>query len=393
VFDGNRFRPVEDIEYYPDRDAVVVEYYNGRRTTLIFTDAPDEIDLDTRRIPEKMRLRWEEAVNSKNTDEMGDVGAKVAAKIAEEEYDVKVLLSGRRTGPDGEFTLNGETGVFEAKSTADKSELGDYLGDAIEQIEGRFEKNSKYKVGIAVSVYIDKHTGFFEYQHDIIHKTQGVAFTGFYPMDAGTSDQPPMGQTSAGYSGNDGRMSDARQDSGSHAMERQSTSNGQAPNMQMMRGEHSQPSYNSQPKDQLQRSSNQFSTAPTQDREQGQGSKANQIRQGSNINNSDPKKASVDNSSRTTKAQNDRQQSTFNEREGSGKGSTQQKQQIQRQGQLTKQQGNSATKEAKQASSDSSGSQQAQKKGSEKPAQANGSKGSKDSKNRVTSPRGGPIPI
>jgi hypothetical protein len=184
-------------------------------------------------------------------------------------------------------------------------------------------------------------------------------------------------------------MSDARQNSGAHAMERQSTNNGQAPNMQMMRGEHSQPSYNSQPKDQLQRSSNQFSTAPIQDREQGQGSKANQIRQGSNINNS----------SRTTKAQNDRQQSTFNEREGSGKGSMQQKQQIQRQGQLTKQQGNSTTKEAKQVSSDSSGSQQSNKKGSEttkgseKPAQANGSKGSKDSKNRVTSPRGGPIPI
>jgi len=117
-------------------------------------EPPDKIDLDTRRIPEEMRLRWEKAVESKNADKMGEVGAEVAAKIAEEEYDEKVSLNKGKHGPDGKFTHDREPCVLEAKSTADKSKLEIHLGQAADEVRGRL------KAGIAVSVYIDKDTGF-----------------------------------------------------------------------------------------------------------------------------------------------------------------------------------------------------------------------------------------
>jgi|GEM_PF-6113465 len=162
---GNRPRPVEEMSYDARRDAVSVEYHDSggnRIVTLLFRDAPDEIDIDTRRIPEEMRLRWKEAIESKNKTEMGKVGAEVAAKIAEKEYDTKVPLSEKTKGPDAEITINNESGVFEAKSTADKSELNDYLKKAEKQVQGR------NKAGIAVSIYIDKDTGFFEYEHKYV---------------------------------------------------------------------------------------------------------------------------------------------------------------------------------------------------------------------------------
>jgi len=165
---GNNFDTIRGINYDPKRNYLKIEHdhymYKNPITSLRFTEPPDKIDLDTRRIPEDMRLEWEAAVNSENKVKMGEIGEKVGAKIAEKEYNVKVSLSGypHGPGPDGEFTRDGEPCVFEAKSTADKSELVSHLGDAADEVRGR------NKPGIAVSVYIDKDTGFFEYKHDFI---------------------------------------------------------------------------------------------------------------------------------------------------------------------------------------------------------------------------------
>ena len=164
---GNRPRPIVGMSYNAKRDAVSVEYYDkgGNRTiTLLFREPPDEIDLDTRRIPEEMRLRWETAVNSNPQDkvEMGKIGAEVGAKIAEKEYNVKVHLSRKIHGPDAEIVINNEPSVFEAKSTADESELSYNLRDAEKQV------HSRNKPGIIVSLYIDTDTGFFEYEHKYV---------------------------------------------------------------------------------------------------------------------------------------------------------------------------------------------------------------------------------
>jgi len=167
---------------------------------------------------------------------------------------------------------------------------------------------------------------------------------------------------------------------------------------------------NSQYKDRgPSRPSNQPSEPPTKVKQQEQGSKTAK---------SDPKKASVDDSSKTSKARDDGQQTAFEGREGSGKPMAQQAQQAQRQGQQInqqgqqrQQQGNNATKgEAKPASSDKNSKsdsrqgQQTQKKGSEtvkdneKPAPSNSnnsSKGAKDpdSRNYAPSRRSGAGPI
>ena len=162
---GNRPRPIKEMSYNARRDAVSVEYYDkgGNRTIpILFREPPDEIDLDTRRIPEEMRLKWKEAIESGNKTEMGKVGAKVGAKVAEEEYNVEVTLSDKTYGPDGLFTRDGEPCVFEAKSTANKSELSYNLSDAEKQVQ------SRNRAGIAVSVYIDTDTGFFEYVHKYV---------------------------------------------------------------------------------------------------------------------------------------------------------------------------------------------------------------------------------
>jgi len=167
---GDHFRQVVGFEYDPKRDVLKIEYERGidwnSRTSLRFMEPPDKIDFDTRRIPEEMRLRWEAAVESENKDEMGQIGEEVGANIAEEEYNVKVSLNDKTTGPDGRFTRDSEPCVLEVKSTADKSKLGTYLEDAKDDVQGR------NKAGIAVSVYIDKDTGSFEYKHDFISKTQ-----------------------------------------------------------------------------------------------------------------------------------------------------------------------------------------------------------------------------
>ena len=172
IKEGNNFDTIQGIDYDPKRDSLKIEYDHrmDRKpiTSLRFMEPPDNIDLDTRRIPDEMRLRWKEAVESGKKDKMGEVGAEVGAKIAEKEYNVKVSLSGdtHGPGPDGEFIHDGEPCVLEAKSTADKSKLEIHLGDAAVEVRGR------NKAGIAVSVYIDKDTGFFEYKHDFIPKTQ-----------------------------------------------------------------------------------------------------------------------------------------------------------------------------------------------------------------------------
>jgi len=182
IKEGTDFDTIQGINYDPKRDSLTIEYDHhhpqNNFTSMRFMEPPDQIDLDTRRIPEEMRLEWKEAVESKNADKMGEVGAKVAAKIAEEEYNVKVSLTGTHHGPDGEFTRDSEPCVLEAKSTADKSKLEIHLGQAADEVQVRL------KAGIAVSVYIDKDTGFFEYKHDFITKTQDGAFIGFHPMDA-----------------------------------------------------------------------------------------------------------------------------------------------------------------------------------------------------------------
>jgi len=170
IKEGSGFNTIEGMDYDPKRDSLKIEYdhhkYKNSSTSLRFTEPPDSIDLDTRRIPEEMRLEWEAAVNSGKKQEMGKIGARVAAKIAEEEYNVEVSLNKETHGPDGEFTRDSEPCVFEAKSTADKSELEAHIGQAADEVRGR------NKAGIAVSVYIDKDTGSFEYKHDFIPKTQ-----------------------------------------------------------------------------------------------------------------------------------------------------------------------------------------------------------------------------
>jgi len=93
---------------------------------------------------------------------MGEIGAEVAAKIAEKEYNVKVILSGSKTGPDSIITLNNELAVFEAKSSKNMSELVRNFRDAEKQVKRRD------KAGIAVSVYIEKETGFFECKHKYV---------------------------------------------------------------------------------------------------------------------------------------------------------------------------------------------------------------------------------
>ena len=98
---------------------------------------------------------------------MGRIGEQVGEKIAEKEYDVKVSLHKETHGPDGQFTRDSEPCILEVKSTADRSELGDYLGDAKKQLQGR------NKAGIAISVYIEKDTGSFEYQHDFYTQDPG----------------------------------------------------------------------------------------------------------------------------------------------------------------------------------------------------------------------------
>jgi len=345
---GGGFDTVESFDYDPKVDSLKIEYDHGMdqnpRTTLRFIKPPDNIDLDTHRIPEEMRLRWEEAVKSDNKKEMGNIGEDVAAKIAEEEYDAKVSPKGGETGPDRKIMLDSEHGVLEAKATADKSKLDERLGDAIVQVRGRIKENSEYKVGIAASVYIDKDTGSFEYKHDIVRpNTQDAAFAGLSPIDTSAPDQPSLGLTFTG-------------------------------------------------------SSNQSPNTPTQVKEQEQVSKTT---------NSNSKKASAENSSKTSKAQNDQNQIKFEDREGSGKVNTKQAQQTQQQGQQTKQQGNNATKDEnkpvssdKNNKSDSQHGQQTHQKGSEstkdneKPAPSNSnnsSKGTKDpgSRNYAPSHRSG----
>jgi len=270
---GNGFNTIQGIDYDHKRDSLKIEYDfhmdKNFFTSLRFMEPPGKIDLDTCRIPEEMRLEWEAAINSQKKIEMGKIGAKVGAKIAEEEYNVKISLNPETQGPDGEFTRDSESGVLEVRSTADKSELGTHLGEAADEVRGR------NKAGIAISVYIDKDTGSFEYKHEPVPKTQNASFIGFYPMGSSAPYQPPLGLVL-------------------------SIHDGQAPNTQTTQGGQAKPSYvdHSKPRDQLQRSLNQ-STTPAQDRGQEQGSKTT---------NSDPKKASVDDSGNTLKAQNERQQ-------------------------------------------------------------------------------------
>jgi len=163
---GGGFCQVEGLKYDPKGDALRIEYNHGmkpnRFATLQFMEPPDEIDFDTHRIPEEMRLIWEKAINSNNTKEMGKLGERVAAKIAEKEYNVKVYPKKGETGPDREITLDSELIILEAKSTADKSELDTRFKEVVAQVKDR------NKVGIAISVYINTDTGFFEYKHDII---------------------------------------------------------------------------------------------------------------------------------------------------------------------------------------------------------------------------------
>jgi len=153
IKEGTDFDTIQGIDYDPKRNSLTVEYDHHHPqnsfTSMRFMEPPDKIDLDTRRIPEEMRLRWEKAVESKNADKMGEVGAEVAAKIAEEEYDVKVSLNKGKHGPDGEFTRDSEPCVLEAKSTADKSKLEIHLEQAADEVRDRL------KAGIAVSVYIN----------------------------------------------------------------------------------------------------------------------------------------------------------------------------------------------------------------------------------------------
>jgi len=63
---GRDFDTIEVINYDPKRDSLKIEYNHhmdkNRITNLRFMEPPDEIDLVTRRIPEEMRLRWEEAI-------------------------------------------------------------------------------------------------------------------------------------------------------------------------------------------------------------------------------------------------------------------------------------------------------------------------------------------
>jgi hypothetical protein len=260
IKEGNSFDTIQGIDYDPKRHSLTIEYdhHNPQNsfTSMRFMEPPDKIDLDARRIPEEMRLRWKEAVESGKTYKMGEIGAEVGAKIAEKEYNVKVSLSGdtHGPGPDGQFTRDSEPCVLEVKSTADESKLGIYLKKAADEVRGRD------KAGIAVSVYIDKDTGFFEYKHEPIPKTQDASFTGFYPMDASTQDQPPLGLIPS--TGN----------------------NGQAPNMPLTQGRQPGPSYvdPSQSRDQPQRSLNR-STTLTQNRGQKLGSKTT---------NSDPNNSS-----------------------------------------------------------------------------------------------------
>ena len=422
VFDGDQFRPVEGMEYDPARDAINVEYYHSERnrtTTLRFREMPDEMDLDAGMASEEMIAR----VKTGKKIKMGEVGEEIAAKFAEEKLKAKVFGKNKLTGPDRKIILDGDPGILEAKLTTYESQLETQFVDAIDDVCRRFKENSEYRQGVAVAVYFDKNTGNFDYIYRIVTpETQDTAFDGLRTasvqtgMDVSIQVQPPIAQNFAGYTGNNGKglneqtmfgyRNDARQDSEARSTERtgqQSTGNdGQAPNMQTTQGGQSKPLYidHSQPRDQPRRSSNQSSNNQTQDRGQEQGSKTT---------NSDPKKESIDNSSKTSKAQNERQQTTFEGREGSGKPMTQQAQQAQQQGQQTKQQGNNSRVEPKPAPSDKSGKndsrqgQQAQKgggetaKGNERPAPANSNSSNKavkdpDSRN-APSGRSGAIPI
>ena len=361
VYVEDSFRSVESLKYDPRRDSITVEYRRPNRysrTTLRFRESPEEIDLYAGMTPEEMIAR----VKSGNKVEMGKVGEKIAAKFAKEKLKAIVFEKEGSTGPDRNILLDGEHGILEVKLTTYESELETTFVKAIHDVCQRFKQNSEYRQGVAVAVYFDEDTGNFELIYRIATpETQNTAFEGLnvpknlagkikdLGIDLEYPDRLPLIQSFAGYSINQGMSSNAQysrqqtmfglgKGSGANRMGRldeskiiesstiaQDISNSRSSmNTQDMVGSRQWSMVHSQSK--KQGPLNQSSEPTTKVKQQGQDGK---------INSSDPKKASVDESSKTSKARDDRQQTIFEGRESSGKPMAQQEQQRQQQGNKT----------------------------------------------------------
>lgn len=371
------------------------------------------------------------------------------------------------TNADIEILIDDELGIIEVKFASDKQYLLRRLSRATKQIYDRFEQSDEYKKGVAFSIYVNEDTGHFEYIYRVITpETQDKALdqlplTNYLTgkareqgVNVGNQNQP-MSQTFTGFSANQIMVSDLQYGYQQMVGTRQSRQQ-----QQWIKTIDDTTTINnisdSNKKDTAGTGSRQWSLTHSQSKQQGASNqssepttKVKQQGQGSKITNIDPKKASVDESSKTLKARDDWQQTMFERRESSGKPMTQQRQQQgnkttdanskaasednsgrtprthneepqtkyedkkgvredlgqqrQRQGQRAKQQGDNIAKKDAESSDKNgkSGSQQTLNRGSEnakdsnRPAPSNGSKGAKDqdTKNRAPSHGGRSIPI
>jgi len=224
-------------------------------------------------------------------------------------------------------------------------------------IHNRFEENDKYKKGVAFSIYVDEDTGHFEYVYRVITpETQDKALdqlplTTYWTskvreqgVNAGNQNQP-MSQTLVGFSANQIMVSDVQHGYQQMVGTKQNRQQqqwiktiGDTTNVQSTISNSS----DANKKDTTGVGSKQWSMVHSQSKQQGPSNQSSELptnvkqqEQGSKITNSDPKKASVDDSSKTLKARGDKQQTIFEGREGSGKPMAQQAQQRQQQGNKT----------------------------------------------------------
>jgi len=219
---GGTFRPINNIEYDPRVNYLVIGYNHSvdrnYETMLFFEESPGEIDFGNGRVPESMRIR----VKSGNKHVKGDVGEEIAAKIVEEKFEATVFGKRKFTGPDREILIDGDPGILEAKLATSKQGLKRGLVEAVGDVYGRFEQSDEYKKGIAFSTYIDEETGHFEYIYKVVtrgtqHKAlDQLPLTTYWTskvrepgVNAGNQNQP-MAQTFAGFSANQIMVSDVQ---------------------------------------------------------------------------------------------------------------------------------------------------------------------------------------
>lgn len=179
---GDHFRPVEGLEYDPERGILEIEYDQSMdqnpKVSLRFKETPNEIDLDARMVPIEMIERVNKALEMHNTLKLGKVGEEIAEKFAKEKLKATVFNKDRLSGPDRKIIYDNELGILEAKFTTYKNSLGTKLNEAKDQMRSRLIKNSEYRHGVAFAVYFDKYTGHFDYVYYIPPKTQDTTFNG-----------------------------------------------------------------------------------------------------------------------------------------------------------------------------------------------------------------------